>query len=236
MVIQLNDSSIAYCNADLPKVLCVLPMLPCDFNPECILGIKNQTIPISKLLIVSERGSGSTLQSRVSSVLNNALAQVDLTEFDYILRVDSDTVLQPKFLEQNIGLADAVGDGFANLIRVQPFLSVMGGKFNLVSDDSYIQYKFMMHGFSWASCRVKPVVKRQFGVHHGVNYFVVRGKIMYACGFEPFHVLGAFLWDRYNVFAVFGYFASLFTHKKRLDVADFVFYRQIHRLIRGKKE
>jgi hypothetical protein len=208
--------------------------LPEDFNIKCVEAVKNQTVPVSKLLILSKRGSGATLQERVSSVLNEALSQFDLSKFDYVLRVDSDTLLPANFLEANLGLADAVGDGFAHLIRVSPFLAVMGGKFNLVSDDSYLNYKFMMHGYSWARCRAEPVVFRRFGVHNGLNYFLVRGRVMWACGFEPLHVLGSFLWDCWNVFAVFGYFAALLSCKPKLDIADFVFYRQSHRLI-GEK-
>jgi hypothetical protein len=92
----------------------------------------------------------------------------------------------------------------------------------------------MMHGYRWVRSCVGVHVVRAFGVRHGVGYFLVRGRIMWACGFEPFHVLGAFLWDRWNVFAVFSYFASLLMCKSRLDVANFVFYIQSRRLIRGK--
>jgi hypothetical protein len=218
----------------IPKILCVIPCLPEDLNGKCVECVKNQTIPVSKLLVLSGRGSGVTLQERVSSVLNEALGQVDLNDYDYLLRVDSDTLLPETFLEDNLGLADVVGDGFAHLIRVLPFLAVMGGRFNLVSDDSYLNYKFMMQGYSWVRCHVEPHVVRPFGVCHGISYFLVRGRIMWACGFEPFHVLGAFLWDKRNVFAVFGYFASLLMCKSRLDVANFVFHRQSRRLIRGK--
>ena len=212
--------------------------MPSDINEPCVSGIKTQSVPVSDLLILSDRGAGATLQERVSSVLNDALGKVDLASYDYILRVDSDTVLPPNFLERNLGLADVVGSGYAHLIRVPAFLDAMGGKFNVVSDDSYLNYKFMQCGYKCTDWKVKPCLMRKPGKKHRFTYFLNQGYVMWVCGYEPFHVLyepfhvfGTFIWDRRHILVIFGYFISLLKRKPRLDVANFVFCLQIRRLM-----
>ena len=168
---------------------------------------------------------------RVSYVLNEGLKHVNLNEYDYILRVDCDTLLPIDFVEKNLQLnADAVGFGHAHLIKVSTFLKVMNGKFHSVSDDSYLNFKFMKEGYTWAYWNTKPVMVRDNGKTYGLKYFFERGKLMWQLGYEPLHVFGNCRWTIKNVLAVAGYFSALANKVKRFDVADFVFrYQQIGR-------
>ena len=109
------------------KILCLVPSLPEDLKLECRQGILSQTIPVTRTLFIFNRMNGGTLASRVSFALNRGLDKINLTEYDYILRVDSDTVLAPDFIEHNLkGLPDLAGNGgYAMLIKVKPFLELM---------------------------------------------------------------------------------------------------------------
>jgi hypothetical protein len=219
------------CVACEPRVLCVLPMLPSDFSSESVKSVLRQDVPVNQILMILNKGQGVTLPAKVSDALNVGLASVDLSSYDFLLRVDSDVVLPVNFLGSSIALgADVVGSGPAHLIRVKPFLDCMGGKFNSVSDDAYLEYKFLEKGYTVKKWCVKPLIQRSSGKMHSVSYFFDRGMIMYVNGFEPFHALGSFLWDWHNLFSVWGYFGAVLRGVPRLDVAPFVFWTQIHKL------
>jgi hypothetical protein len=227
------------------RVLCIIPSLPKDLNPLTIQSILNQTYSVEMLVVFPKKVVGKTVSQKVSRVLNEGLSHIKLEDFDYILRVDCDTILPADFLEENLkGEPDLCGDaGHAMLIKVKPFLDVMKGKFHPLSDDSYTCYKFMKEGCKFVKRRVEPIKTRQMGLHHGTSYFAKpghqnilyfynRGKGMHRLGYEPFHVLGRLRYSIWNVFAVFGYFTALIKREKKTDVADFVWGRQVKKLLR----
>ena len=219
----------------IPKVLCIIPSLPEDLHPLTVKSILEQSFPIEMLVILPKKVQGETVAAKVSKVLNEGLQHIKLEDFDYILRIDGDVVLPPNFLEEALKEEPDLygGAGYAMLIKVKSFLRVMNGRFHPESDDSYTIYKFMQSGCNFIKRRkVEPILLRKSGRHHGVKYYVARGEIMYKVGYEPFHVLTSFRWDLWNIFAVFGYFYALVTRKRRFDVADYVWYKQVRRLLK----
>lgn len=66
------------------------------------------------------------LGKRVVAAINYALSKVHLKEFDYLLRVDADTILPDRFIEENLKVdADCVGKaGYAMLLKVDCFIKV----------------------------------------------------------------------------------------------------------------
>ncbi len=226
------------------RILCVIPSLPKDLNSLSIMSIINQTYPVEMLIVLPKEVARGTTSQKVSRVLNDGLSHVKLQDFDYLLRVDGDVVLPSNFLEENLrGEPDLCGGaGYAMLIKVKSFLKVMKGKFHSLSDDSYTCYKFMKEGFEPVKRRVEPVRMRQKGLHHGTSYFAKprhqsilyfyhRGKGMHRLGYEPFHMFGRLRHSIWNIFAVLGYFAAIVRREDRLDVADFVWRRQVRRLL-----
>jgi len=187
---------------------------------------------------------GKTVAERVSKVLNEGLSHIRLEDFDYLLRVDGDVVLLHNFLEENLkGKPDICGGArHAMLIKVSPFLKLMNGKFHPKSDNSYTVYKFMKEGCRIKKRKVQPIILRQAGLHQGnwffkpkhqsVMYFYDRGKAMWRLGYEQFHVLGSSRFTFWNVFAVFGYLDALIKREKKFDVANFVWHRQVRRLLK----
>lgn len=229
-----------------PKILCVIPTRCQDLTFETLRSILNQTIIVDAIIIFPNSDTpGETVGQKVSWVLNTRLPYIKIEAFDYILRVDADTVLPANFIEENLkGEPDICGQsGCAMLIKTSTFLRVMNGKFHPLSDDSYTFYKFMKEGCSFQKWRVKPIVMRAGGLHHRASYFKKpkhhnvlrfynRGKTMYRLGYEPLHVFGRLRHSIWNAFAVFGYLIALIKHEKKFDVADFVWHKQVKKLMR----
>jgi len=215
------------------KILCVIPSLPSDLHFSTIQSILTQTVPVHMILILPCEVKGKTVAEKLSKVLNEGLSHIKLEDFDYILRVDGDVILPCNFLEENLkGEPDlCTGAGYAMLIKVKTFIRIMRSKFHPENDDSYTFYKFMKTGCKVIKYRIRPVLLRKSGVHHGLKYFLNRGITMYKLGYEPFHVLASFRWASRNVFAVFGYFIALLRREKKFDVADYVWMKQVNKLI-----
>lgn len=226
------------------RILCVVPSLPEDLKFSAIKSILNQTHDVEMLVIFPKRAHGVTVSEKVSAILNEGLSHIKLENFDYILRVDGDTVLPPNFLEENLkDMPDLCGgSGYAMLINTSTFQRVMNSRFHPKSDDSYTSYKFMKENCRITKYRVEPILTRQRGLHHGtsyfskpkhhnISYFFNRGKGMYRFGYEPFHVFGRLRHSFWNLFALFGYFIALITREEKLDVADFVWHKQVRRLL-----
>jgi len=218
-------------------ILCVIPSLPEDLRLQTIQSILNQTYPVKMIAILPQKVEGKTVAEKVSKVLNEGLSHIKIDDFDYILRVDGDVILPPNFLEENLKEEpDLCGTaGYAMLIKVSTFKRVAAKKFHPKSDDSYIRYKFMKERCKTIKYRVKPILLRKSGRHHGVNYFLNRGKSMYRLGYEPFHVLASVRFTPWNVFAFFGYLTCLIKHEKRFDIAKFVWTKQIEKLFHFSK-
>jgi len=218
--------------SEYPKILCVVPSLPRDFNLSTLKTILQQTLPIDMIVVLLKKMEGKTVAEKVSKALNDGLSHLHLKDFDYLLRVDSDTVIPPNFLEENLkGEPDLCGGaGYAMIIKVSTFERVMEGRFHPLSDDSYTSYKFMEKNCRVSKHRVKPKLLRRSGSSHGVMYFLNRGKAMFKHGYEPFHVLSSFRWEWKNIVCLFGYVLALLKNERKFDTASFVWHKQVRRL------
>jgi len=214
------------------KVLCFIPTRPSDLHFATIQSILNQTYPVEMIAIFPNKGvEGETIAEKVSKVLNTRLPHIKLEHFDYILRVDADTVLPPNFLEENLRDEPDIcgGSGRAMLIKTSSFLRVMKGKFHPKSDDSYTFYKFMKEGCKVVKSKVTPVLLREGG--RGLTRYFYRGKAMYKLGYEPFHVFASCRFRLRYILAIFGYFYALLRREQKFDVADYVWQKQIRKLL-----
>ncbi|MCD6241922.1 hypothetical protein J7K27_10525 [Candidatus Bathyarchaeota archaeon] len=212
------------------KILCVVPCLPEDFNPKMLFSILNQTVPVDMIVLLPKKVEGRTIAEKVSKVLNEALSHIKIEDFDYILRVDCDTVIPPNFIEENLkGEPDLCGQsGHAMLIKVEAFKKAMNLRLHPQSDDGYLTKKFMMLGLNVQKWKVKPIHKKR--LHSPIEMFR-RGILRYKYGHEPFHILFDWRHDIRNIFAIFGYFYALLKREKKFDVADYVWHKQVRRLL-----
>lgn len=226
------------------KILCVIPSLPSDLKFATIQSILKQTVPVKTLIVLPQKVKGGTTAEKLSRVLNEGLCSIKLEDFDYILRVDADIILPPNFLEENLkSEPDLCGEaGYAMLIRTSTFLRTMNGRFHLRSDDSYTIYRFMKERCHVIKYKVHPITLRQTGLryrtsyfakpkHQSIKYYYDRGKSMYELGYEPLHAFGRLRQSFWNLFAVFGYFTCFVRREQKMDVANYVWRKQISRLM-----
>ena len=98
-------------------------------------------------LIVDPPTKSLCLGKRVVKALNHGLELINLKDYDYILKADSDIVFPPDFLKLNLASDyDLLGKGAGMLIEVQSFLRFMGGRFfESCVDDEYLLRVFMMN-------------------------------------------------------------------------------------------
>lgn len=178
------------------------------------------------------------LGKRIATALNRVLSIVNLKDYDYLLRVDADTILPNRFIEENLKVgADYVGKaGYAMLLKMDCFIKIFGGRFAEVgAEDSYIGLKLLSEGCSVKSWILPPKPKRKSGAHHSWRYYFIRGMEMYKLGYEPIHVIEVIRRDVRNFFAVLGYATALLKRVKRYDIAHWVFKAQLKRLFYGKR-
>jgi len=218
------------------KILCVIPALHEDLSKVTLKSIEKQTIPVTRILVLSQKVEGRTLPERVSRVLNEGLMGVNLRDFDFLLRVDGDVFLPFDFIEENLRACPDLcgGAGYAMLIRVEPFLRIMNGFFHCEDDDSYIRAKFSMCGCKVMPYQVQPVLLRRPGRHHGLKYYIEQGRRHYRLGWMPFWLVSSIRFDLLEIFEVLGYLAAFTRRGKRFDVAGYVQRHQIRRLLGWK--
>lgn len=243
-----------------PRILAVIPTLN-DDPTDTMKSLMNQTIKVSKILVAvgseelyrkltSTSNKGiveifyikpnfqDPLGKRIATALNHALSTVDLTSYDYLLRVDADTVLPERFIEENLKVnADYVGKaGYAMLLKMNCFLKIFKGRFAEVgAEDSYIGLKLLSKGYNVLSWALPPKIKRRSGAHHTWRYYFTRGIEMYKLGYEPVHVVEVIRHDIRNIFTILGYFTAIIKRLEHYDFAGWVFRAQLKRLLYGKK-
>jgi len=243
-----------------PKILVVIPTLN-DDPTDTINSIHRQTVKNSKILVAVgsknlyrklivnksddvevfyiKPNYAEPVGKRVAIALNFVLSKVRLKDYDYLLRVDADTLLPKRFIEDNLKVdVDYVGKaGYAMLIKMESFTKFFNGRFVEVgAEDSYFGLKLLSQGRSVKPWTLPPKLKRKSGVAHSWRYYFVRGKEMYKLGYEPIHVFEVIRLDPRNVFAVLGYFIGMLKRISRYDFAGLVFKTQLRRLIYRKQQ
>jgi hypothetical protein len=214
------------------KILCVILSLPENLKFDTILSVLNQTVPVDMIVLLAKKSDKPTLVERISDTLNAGLEHIKLADFDYILRLDGDTILGKDFIAKNLtGEPDVIGAGYAHLIKVKPFLEIMKGKYNPLCDDAYLAAKFRQYGKNVERRLKEEPISR--GKHpFNVKYLVDRGRLMYLFGWTPVHVAASTLWDRGNIFAAGSYLISCLARPKKTDIADFVRNYQVRSEVR----
>lgn len=206
------------------KILCLIPTLPNEIKDKTLHSIFNQTVSTDYIFLLTKKmDTKVSLPQKISSILNDGLIGIKLESYDYILRLDSDTILPPDFLEKHVALnVDVVGgEGYAQLIKVPFFLNKMNGQFNKDSDDTYTYFKAVSCGL--ASERITLVDFKQPGTNYGmVQTQVYVGKMDYMIGDDPINVIIRFL----------SYFYYLFTFKRCFDFAKSERYKHLSLMLR----
>jgi hypothetical protein len=253
----------------LMRILAIVPTLR-DEPTETVQSIIRQSVEISKILVVIgskslynklvvvklerteyiyvEPNFSQPLGKRVAVAINTALAKEVLEEYDYILKVDAETILPRDFVKENLkNLPDFIGSGgCAMLFKVSPFLKALGGKYpEVFADDTYLASKFLYEGYSVKRWLCSPQFKIREEGHHSYKHGLQRGIEWYKLGYEPVHVLNfprEFVYNVHNrtfkidrFFPVIGYFLAALRRTKRYEFAPWIFIMQTRRLIYGRQ-
>jgi hypothetical protein len=186
-------------------------------------------------MFLTKKSKLPSLIQRIADAENDGLSHVNLSRFDYILKVDGDTILSKDFVKNNlIGDPDVVGGGSAMLIKVSAFNEVMNGKFYAECEDPYIRVKFQMAHKKVRGYREAPLY---IGYHPlEVHYFAELGRMYYRLGWTPAHMASMIFEEPprnlKKIFIVLSYFVACLTKPKKMDTFNFVRAYQTRSLAR----
>jgi hypothetical protein len=224
--------------SSFPRIVCLIPTLPTDLHPDCVKSVLSQTVPVSLIVMAYRRLVGGTTATKVSFILNDMLSHVCVDDFDYVLRVDCDTVLKPEFLSVALrGDPDVYGEnGYAMLIKVSTFKRFMDARFNFVSDDQYTFNKIKVEGGRAVQIDNSFIETRP--QKHDTATHLFCGEVYYRMGYEPIHILD-FLrrpctrhtTRKFIRELVLGYFIAMIRRVEKFDIAPRIWSYQVRRLI-----
>lgn len=122
---------------------------------------------------------------RVGKAINRALNNIDLRKYDFLLKVDADVEMPLNYLERCLKLgADLVGLGPFMLVKMEPFLKLLSGRWPEVpTDDAYVMMRFKAAGLRIAPWPEGLVLKRKAG--GSWRYYYYRGIYDLKIGFDP---------------------------------------------------
>ena len=218
---------------ELVKILCIILSLPSQLKFETIRSVMDQSVPVEMIILLTKKSMKPTLIERIADAENAGLEHISLKDFDYILKVDGDTILGRDFIKNNLtDKPDAVGAGFAFLVKVEPFMKLLGGRFYSECEDTYLGAKFLAAGRNVHSYYEEPIfVSKHYSLD--VPYLVDRGKMLFRMGWMPLHVVQTIFYKMpyslRNVFMVGSYFINLVLRPNKMDIANFVTWYQVRR-------
>lgn len=229
-------------NLEVPAILCLVPSSPEYLLDGCVPAIKAQTVPVKKLIVASLR-DGNSIDERVVKTLNRMLSQVNLGDYDYILRVDGDCIIPRNFVEAALSTdSDLYGScGCAMLLRVSTFKKYMQGEFQYL-DDSYLRARYTMFNLKMSRDIVpyyhKP--KKRQSLKQLTAKELYRGRMLYVLGWELVHVTHHVAKDckregslRFAI-PLLGYVIAWTRRTPKLDVASWVYRYQVGQLVKKR--
>jgi len=168
---------------------------------------------------------------RVGKAINTVLEKEDLHSYDYILKMDSDVILHPRCLEKCVKKgADLIGLGPFMLVRIEPFIKVLAGRWpETPADDSYIRLAFIARGLKVEFMPPEVLEVRRAGKFGNWRYYFYRGIDDYRTGINPLSMCRIILKlikgrrTLLPIFTLIGYFLALIMKKQRCDFAGVIF-------------
>lgn len=234
-------------NANNIRVLAIVSTLK-NYPEKCITSILKQTISCSVVIVsaspidhnIMPKGVSAVLHKadmhqstgvRVAQSLNVVLRKLEISDYDYILKSDSDVIYPQNFLEKNLAAKfDLMGRGCAMLINVDTFLEVMNGHFAEVNaDDVYLMDIFVAYGYkvlSWnwvlsPHIAREPRASRKRALGLGIDCFKL-GKLPTSV------LLGAFYLSLKRnsgyLFMIFGFMLAAVKREKKFQFAQKIKY------------
>lgn len=199
--------------------------------------------PIDLVQIIYEKPNMKmSLGERVARALNKALEQLNISEYDFILKADSDIIFPPDFIERNLFSGyDLMGRGSGMLIKVKPFEKYMRGAFfETIIDDVYILRVFQIYGLKvlpWKWIHPAILLKE---VSHTCRWEFKAGEALFRCGDTPIWFILTNLWSiirrksLIHIFRIIGYLYAR-KNKNKYPIAELWFIYNKDKLLRRSR-
>ncbi|MEM3365971.1 MAG: glycosyltransferase family A protein [Candidatus Methanomethyliaceae archaeon] len=234
------------------NIIAIIPVLD-RYPEETINSLNSQTLKPKRIVVAAgtirvhkeckERGIESVLVNpnfdehvgiRMTKAMNAALESLNirLEEYDYILKVDDDVILPPKFLELCVlEDADCVGgSGCAELFKTETFIELFGGSFpKVVSEDTFREFSVLARNKKFSKWPIKPIpigLKKR----HNWRYYYQIGFDRYKLGYDPIHIMLHLRHGKMYLFYVIGYLISLLRREERYHFAPKIFRLKLREL------
>lgn len=171
------------------KIIAIIVTRKRENCQPTLLSIKNQTCKVDRI-VFADKIFPKTLSigKRCGSAMRYALRQINLEEFTHFLRVDGDVTLPCNFLEETLKLNAAVvgHGGYAQLVEVKPFLTVLGLYPIHDAEDSYLIRALVELGYSYCSHHVvKPCLPSP--TKYRKEQWFLSGRVRYQLGCSIFN-------------------------------------------------
>jgi len=169
--------------------------------------------------------------------LNDGLkeANVNLADYDYLLRLDGQTILPTNFVEYALAQnCDLFGESVhAALIKVSTFLKLMNGKFHPETDEIYMTHKFAVQAKTCPSYGSLKIQHSTNETNHSANDHRGTGILLYKIGYEPFHILLILLRNHTWIHLLWfqGYLIAMLQRRSKFDFASQLWQYQMGRLV-----
>lgn len=133
--------------SSVQRVLAIVVTRDPKDSLETVKSLENQTLQPEIIVVSGKRKWNQSTGHIVGELMNKALADVELTNYDWLLKSDDDILYPPDFLEINTNTEyDLMGLGAGILIKVEPFLEHLGEWNESDMEDSYPYYVFESRG------------------------------------------------------------------------------------------
>ncbi len=219
-----------------PKVLAIV--FSNEDYDRTVQSLENQSEE-NEIIVASKTYPDREHHVRVMRAINDSLDSVNLDDYEYIVITAGDVEFPRNFLKDCMSSGiDVFAPGDVLCFTTQAFKRLGGRVPNNPATDSYLTFLAMENGFKVRSANGMFHPLRRVGTMRSPVAYLEYGKQAYCLGYEPAHLLflalNATLEFRNPKFLIepFGYAYALLRKKRKLDVASYVFRKQVGRLIR----
>ena len=177
------------------------------------------------------------LGQRIAAALNFGFEHFDLDDYDYLLRIDADSVVPDGYILRNLPGDKQYVTGHTSgiLIKMESFSKLLGGRYPVENcEDAILSLRLTLHGFENITTE-RIILLRVGGGGKDWRYWYQNGNLLYRIGAEPLHFafgsLMRVLEERQplRVFQILGCFVYMIKRVKKLeDVAPWVYTTWAH--------
>jgi len=130
------------------KVLSIIVTPKAEDAKLTIQSLKEQTVHTEIYCIIGKPNKKKLSGQIIGETINDYFRCIDLERYDWIFKSDDDILYPKDFLEVHLKAnCDVIGKDIGMLVKVEPFLKFMSGKWNETDlCGSYLSWTFQVNG------------------------------------------------------------------------------------------